>query len=291
VTAPNVARVTADGPVLSVYFDGVEAGWEQWVMLSADRHHDNPACNRRLERRHLEQAAERGALIVDAGDLFCAMQGKYDPRSSMDEIRPEDVGEDYLDRIVTHAAEDYGPFAANWLVIGVGNHESNVRSRHGTDLISNLVHRLNADYSAHVHMGGYGGWVRFMFTMNRTKRQSLRLKYYHGFGGGGPVTRGTIQSNRQAVFQPDADVVLNGHIHESNLVSIARERLTAAGKVHRDLIRFARTPGYKDEYGDGSAGWAVRVGQGPKPVGCIWMRMFYDATLSRVEIELTEAIQ
>ena len=117
MTAPNVSKVMADGPVVSVYFDDVQAGWEQWVMLSSDRHHDNIHCDRRLERRHLEQAAARSALIVDAGDLFCAMQGKYDPRSSMDDIRSEDVGEDYLDRIVTHAAQDYGPFAENWLVI------------------------------------------------------------------------------------------------------------------------------------------------------------------------------
>lgn len=95
MTAPNVSKVMADGPVVSVYFDDVQAGWEQWVMLSSDRHHDNIHCDRRLERRHLEQAAARSALIVDAGDLFCAMQGKYDPRSSMDDIRPEDVGADF----------------------------------------------------------------------------------------------------------------------------------------------------------------------------------------------------
>ena len=291
VTVPAVARVKADGAVVSVYFEGVEAGWEQWVMLSADRRHDNRHCNRHLERRHLEQAAERAALIVDAGDMFCAMQGKYDPRSSMDDIRPEDVGEDYLDRIVKHAAEDYGSYAAHWLVIGCGNHESNVRSRHGTDLISNVVHRLNADYGARVHQGGYGGWVRFMFKMNKTKRQSLRLKYFHGSGGGGPVTRGVIQSNRQAVYLPDADIVVNGHIHESWLVTIPRERLSAAGKVHRDVQKHVRTPGYKDGYRDGTAGWEVERGQPPKPAGCIWLRLWYDATTSRVETELTEAVQ
>lgn len=291
MTTPVISKVTTDGPVVSVYFDDVQAGWEQWVMLSADRHHDNIHCDRRLERRHLEQAAERGALIIDAGDLFCAMQGKYDPRSSMDDIRPEDVGEDYLDRIVTHAAQDYGPFASNWLVIGQGNHDTNIRKRHGTDLISNLVHRLNTDYGAAAHIGGYGGWVRFMFRMNHTKRQSIRLKYYHGSGGGGPVTRGVIQTNRQAVFIPDADIVLNGHTHDSWIVPIARERLSAAGKVFKDLQKHARTPGYNYTYGDGSAGWDVERGSGPKPVGCIWLRLFYDGATSRVETELTEAIQ
>ena len=92
--------------VLSVVYEQPAAGFEAWVMLSSDRHHDNRYCDRRLERQHLDRALERDALIIDCGDLFCAMQGKFDPRSSMDDIRPEDVGQDYLDRIVTHAALD-----------------------------------------------------------------------------------------------------------------------------------------------------------------------------------------
>jgi hypothetical protein len=34
-----------------------------------------------MEKRHLELARKRNAVIIDGGDLFCAMQGKYDPRS------------------------------------------------------------------------------------------------------------------------------------------------------------------------------------------------------------------
>lgn len=290
--APDISDVKTKGPVLSLYFDNVAAGWEQWVLLSADRHHDNPGCVRHLERRHLEQAVERRAIILDFGDLFCAMQGKYDPRSSMDFIRAEDVGEDYLDRIVTHAANDYGPYAANWLLMCPGNHESNIRKRHGTDLISNLVHQLNVDYGVKIRQGGYGGWVRFLFTMNTTKRQQLRLKYHHGFGGtASPVTRGVIQTNRQAVFEPDADCVVNGHNHEAWHIVIPRERLNTKGFVYTDVADFVRTPGYKDSYGDGSHGWDVERGGGPKPQGAVWMRMFYDVRDSRVIAEYTLAVQ
>lgn len=41
-----------------------------WVLLSFDRHHDNPKSDNRMERRHLEQARERNAIIIDGGDLF-----------------------------------------------------------------------------------------------------------------------------------------------------------------------------------------------------------------------------
>lgn len=284
------AKVKARGNVLTVYFEGIAQGWEQWVLLSADRHHDNVYCDRALEKKHLDQAKRRNAIILDFGDLFCAMQGKYDPRSNMDDIRPEDVGQDYLDRIVTHAAEFFGPYAENWLLIGRGNHETNIRKRHGTDLTSNLVHRLNADYGARCHVGGYGGWVRFMFRIHKTKQHSVNLKYHHGAGGGGPVTRGVIQTNRQAVYLPDADIVVNGHTHDSWYVPIARERLSSQGRVYQDLIRFIRVPGYKDEYNDGSKGHHIERWGPPKPQGAAWLR-FYNDGGSRVEIEVTQAIQ
>lgn len=286
----NKYRVNQDGVnVVSLHFDDVAAGWEQWVLLSSDRHHDNPYCNRGLEKEHLELAKERNALIIDAGDLFCAMQGKYDPRSSMDDIRSEDVGQDYLDRIVKHAAEFYAPYAKHFLVMGDGNHEANIRKRHGMDLISNLIHRLNSEYGGAIHKGYYGGWVRFLFNVNRTRRMSKNLKYHHGAGGGGPVTKGVIQTNRQAVYLPDADIVLNGHTHDGWVLPLARERLTQGGKVKKDLIWFARTPGYKDEYHDGSKGFHVEQWREPKPQGAVWLRFFYSQ--SSVEMELIPTIR
>ncbi len=276
--------------VLAVRFKGIKAGWEQWILLSADRHHDSIYCNRQLEREHLELAKERGALICDFGDMFCAMQGKFDPRSSQDDIRLEDVGEDYLDLIVKHAAENYKPYAKNFLVIGSGNHESNVRKRHGTDLISNLVEKLNDKYNGKVHVGGYGGWISFRFTLHKSSRTSRNLKYFHGSGGGGPVTRGTIQTNRMAVFLPDADIIATGHTHDAWVLPIARERLTQSGKVKQDLQWHARIPGYKNEYADGSGGWWVETGKPTKPIGAVWLR-FYVNNLGRIDFELTMALR
>jgi len=287
----TIAKIKAVDNVLSVYFDDVCAGWEQWVLLSADRHHDSVHCDRALERQHLEQAKERDAIILDFGDLFCAMQGKYDPRSSMDDIRPEDVGTDYLDRIVSHAARDYAAYAANWLLIGQGNHETNIRKRHGTDLISNLVHRLNADHGGRCHVGGYGGWVRFMVTAQGTRRSSVKLKYHHGAGGGGPVTRGVIQTNRQAVYLPDANIVVNGHTHDAWYVPIARERLGATGKTYHDLQHFVRVPGYKDEYANGAGGFHIEKWGPPKPIGAAWLRLWFDSTSGSVEIEVIGALR
>lgn len=273
--------------VLTLKFDKIKSGWEQYVLLRADAHHDNIHCNRALEKEHLEEAKDRNAVIADFGDLFCAMQGKYDPRSSMDDIRSEDVGQDYLDLIVKHAAEFYGPYAKNFALIGKGNHELNIRKRHGTDLTSNLVHRLNSNHSGNVQIGGVGGWIRFLFKGHRA--YSVNLKYHHGAGGGGPVTRGVIQTARQAVYLPDADIVVNGHTHDGWILSRARERLSERGQISKDLLWFGRTPGYKDEYSDGFEGFHNEQWRDPRPQGALWLRFWFKN--HNIEYELIPAFR
>ena len=279
-------KISSKDNVLTVKFSGISSGWEQWFLLSADRHHDNIYCDRQLEKKHLDQAKERNAYILDFGDLFCAMQGKFDKRKSYDDIRPEDVGDDYFDRIVRHAAEFYAPYAKQFLLIGKGNHESKVLKHNSTCLPSQLVDKLNYKYGGSVYNGGYGGWVEFKFVVNKTKRKSLHLKYHHGAGGGGPVTKGVIQANRQGVYLPDADIVVNGHTHDSWVLPIARERLRA-GVIGRDLCWFVRTPGYKNEYNDGSGGFAVEKWMPPKPLGATWLRFYYE----RNDLIRSECIQ
>lgn len=262
--------------VLEVSFTNVREGWEQWILLSSDRHHDSKWTDRDEEIKHLEQVKQRNAYIIDAGDMYDVMQGKFDPRRSYKDLRPEYTVENYLDEIVADAAKFYGPYADRFLVIGRGNHEQAVLKNNGVDLISNTVHRLNGDYKGRIQAGFYGGWVLFRFTIHDTQRMSKRLKYFHGAGGGGPVTRGVIQTNRQAVYLPDADIVLNGHTHDAWYVPIARERMNDAGTIYQDLQHYVRTTSYKDEYQDGGDGWHVETWKPPKPIGAAWLRFYYD---------------
>lgn len=277
--------------VLTIRFDKIKSGWEQWVLLSADRHHDNLYCARELEKAHLEQAKAREALIFDFGDLFCAMQGKWDPRASKDVLRPEDKVDNYLDTIVAHAEEDYAPYAENWMLMGRGNHDANILKRHGTDIVDALAHDLRKDHGSQVVAGGYGGWVRFMFRIYDTTQQSVRLKYHHGSGGGGPVTKGVIQTNRQSVYLQNADIVVNGHTHDAWIVPISRESLNDAGVVERGLMHFIRTPGYHDEYfkSEGVKGFVQEKWHPPKPIGAVWLRFWLEG--KKILFESTLAVQ
>jgi len=248
-------------------------GWEQWFLLSSDRHHDNAHTDQDLERRHLDQALEKGAGIIDCGDLHCGMQGKYDKRSDLSQCRPEQQQGRYLDSLVEYAAEFYAPYAHNWIVVGRGNHEQSILKNHETDLTERTVQALNTMTGSNIQAGGYGGWVIFAIKRHGSIK-TFRLKYFHGAGGGGPVSRGVIQTNRMAVYTPDADIVVTGHTHDQWLVPIARERINTVGKVFVDEQVHCRAGTYKDEYGDGHSGWHVERWGPPKPVGAWWMKFY-----------------
>lgn len=268
--------------------DGNRLDWEQWFLLTSDHHWDNPKCERGLLKKHHDEALERRAGIIAAGDVLCAMQGKYDKRADKSSLRPEHQVTNYLDALVTTAADWYGPYAKNYIVIARGNHEQAIKKNHETDLIERLVAILNANNDANIQAGGYGGWVKFKFT-NGTQRSSINLKYFHGSGGGGPVTKGVIGTNRRAVFLPDAHIVATGHVHESWQVEMRRERLNDAGRIYLDDQTHVCLATYKEEYGDGYEGYHVESGRPPKPTGAWWLRFYWDTKTKRVQYELRQA--
>lgn len=262
-----------------VTFPNVRSGWEGWVLLRSDVHHDNPKSDRKLEKKHLDEAKERNAIIVDNGDLFCAMQGAYDPRKSKSSIRPEHNVNDYLDALVTTAAEFYKPYAKQFGVLGKGNHETNISRRQETDLTSRLVQILKLQGSP-VQESGYSGWIKFRFLKQsredlRSRCSPILLHHYHGSGGGGPVTQGVIDTNRISVYTPDADIILTGHHHTEWTVTMPRQRINDQMNVYRDEQVHVRVPGYKDAWGDGSGGFEVERRHGPKTGGAAWVHFTY----------------
>lgn len=277
------------GAVTSIWEDVTGAGWEQWLFGSSDNHFDSVQCNRDLLRAHFEEAMERRAWIFIFGDWFDAMQGRFDPRRSMDELRPEYRRSDYYDYVVADAGRFLKPYAKNILLFSKGNHENSVLKNANTDMISRLAYVLNHEYGGNVLTGGYGGWIRMLFSMGEAAghRVSLNAKYFHGSGGEAPVTRGAIQTNRQAVYLPDANLVINGHSHNAYYIPIERERISAQGVQYFDTQHHLRIPGYKQGYADGQAGWEVERGGVPKPLGSWFVRLTYKMAHKRAYLQIT----
>lgn len=280
-----IPTVEVKGVVTKLRFD-VTTGWEQWLWLTSDNHFDAVNCNRKILKAHLDEAKSRGALIFIFGDWFDAMQGRFDPRRSMGEVRPEYRADNYYDLIVDDSEKFLAPYAENIALITDGNHETAVEKNASINLIDRLVRGLRAKGSP-VMRGGYGGWIKMLIDMGGGKksgpRTSVNIKYLHGYGGSAPVTKGVIQTNREAVYLPDAHIVVNGHNHQAYIVPITRERLRDSGKMDFDIQWHIRTSGYKQEYGDGSKGWAVEKGFSPAPIGGCWVRLYRDGNSIRIQ--------
>jgi len=261
-----------------VDLDGTSKTDEWWFLLSGDRHHDNPHADHALELKHLEEAKERRAGIIDVGDLHCAMEGKFDPRRNKSGIREEHaMAADYLDSLVRHAANFYAPYSENFVIIGRGNHETAILKNCETDLTERTCERMSQISGHKVHAGGYGGWVRFNFTFCETERYTLSLKYFHGAGGAALMSFDTLKVRRNAAVMPDADVIVQGHVHKQWFMPLSRERLVCdrhGCRVVSDIQFHVRTGTYKDEFGDGHMGWHIEQGRGPEVQGAVWMRLF-----------------
>lgn len=284
--------------VHEISFDNISKGWEAWGLLRSDAHHDNQYNDWEFEKSHLELAKQRKAFIVDAGDVYDLMQGKFDPRKDYDQMKDEHKGKDYLDLVLKSAGRDYSPYAENFCVIGMGNHESSILDRLGTNMTDRLVVELNRGLEKkktghRVFAGGYSGWVLFRFTIQSTVQRTIALAYYHGSGGAAPVTRGVISTNRMAVYLPDADIVLTGHTHDQFVVPIPRVRISDhSGTITSDHQYHVKTGTYKDDRQDGYSGWAIQRQDGaPKVKGACWVRFFLqDAKHGVIGMDFTPAL-
>lgn len=268
--SPNTARMRV---AYERNFD-----WEFYILLTADRHIDHANTDLSMQHRHLKQAQQGGWPVVDVGDLFCAMQGKRDPRSSrkalLDKLNEK---EQYMDAIVDYAYEFASPYKNVWALMGLGNHETGALKHNETHLLNRLVDMLNEDGSP-VVLGGYQGWLRLQFEVDGgAERRSLNIRYTHGGAGtSAPVTKGTIQATRRAAIFPDAHIVCSGHTHEQWMFIITRTRLNSVGKELRDEQLHLQVPSYKDETTEQTEGYAVEKEHPPKPIGAWWIKFWWE---------------
>ena len=243
-----------------------------WVLLTSDWHWDSIHCNRDKLAEDLALAKRMNAAVLSIGDHFDVMGGKYDPRSNGKyDIRPELQAGDYFDEVVRQGADWLKPYKDQMALITPGNHETSVRRRQETCLTTRLVERLKFQ-GARVQQGGYAGWVLFRGMRGGNATALWKLWYHHGYGGGGPVTRGVIDFSRYLV-DVDADAVMAGHIHQRTLIEAKRQRLSSHGIAEISPLYLVRSSTYKDE--SVTDGWAVERGMSARPMGGWWLCLRY----------------
>ncbi len=247
----------------------LEGKYAEIAMLS-DLHWDNPKCDQDLLKKHLDYCKEENIPVMINGDMFCLMQGRGDNRRNKSDIRPEHNNARYLDSVVETAVEWFTPYADILTVIGYGNHETAIIKWQETDILQRFVDLLNLKCHSNVQVGGYGGWVIIKMN-NHSRIATTKIKYFHGSGGGGVVTKGALNLTRALELYEGCDVYTMGHIHENAARNDVRDALESNSKkgysINHKPIHLMITGCYKEEYGDGSKGWHVERGAPIKPIG------------------------
>jgi len=241
--------------------------------MFSDIHWDNPKCDWNLLKHDLDYCLKNEIPIMFNGDTFCLMQGAYDPRKMKGDIRPEHNNARYFDSIIETAVDFFLPYANLMTVVGYGNHETSIIKRQETDVIQRFVTLLNYKAGSNVMTGGYGGWliVTQLVKASSNITQATKIKYFHGSGGGGLVTKGALNLTRAMEMYEGYDVFTMGHIHENSARNDVRDSInfhpTKGYYYNHKQIHSMITGTYKEEYINGLYGWHVERGAPMKPVG------------------------
>jgi hypothetical protein len=242
------------------------------IGMFSDLHWDNPKTRLDILKRDLDYCKKNNIKMFFNGDSFCLMQGRGDKRGNKSDIRPEHNNAFYFDSIIDTAVDFFLPYAEHIIGCGQGNHETGIIKHQETDVLGRFIKLLNAKANTNIQVGGYGGWIVVRQSTGKgNQKKTWRIKYFHGSGGGGIVTKGAINLTRAMETYEDFDVFTMGHIHENWGWNVVRETLRHNSKVgygieHRN-IHMMITGTYKEEYGNGSKGWHVERGAPPKPIG------------------------
>lgn len=242
------------------------------IAVLSDLHWDNPKCQREKLKKHLDYCLEHEIPVIVNGDFFCLMQGRGDRRGNKSDIRPEHNNAKYIDSVIETAVEWFSPYAQIMTVLGYGNHESGIIKYQETDVLQRFVDLLNYKNQSNVQTGGYGGWIVLRLNKDKNMKMSKTLKYFHGSGGGGIVTKGGINLTRALEMYENMDIFALGHIHENWARNDLRDTIHYnKGKheyemVHKD-IHMMITGTYKEEYDDGAVGWHIERAAPPKVTG------------------------
>lgn len=265
--------------------DASTKDWEKWILLRSDAHHDSKHCRRDIELRHLQEAVDRNAIVLDLGDCLDLMQGRGDNRASKSSLRSGLLASNYFDRVIREAAEFYTQkhngvhLSRQFALIGQGNHESAWLKFHETCPTDNLVRAIRTcDPDSPVGAGAYGGYVHLQFSFNGNTKRAFTIRYMHGASSGGIMSMGALDAKRAASWIVDANLIAIGHTHDSMVVPLPRERFRVHNgkyRIENEDVGFVRVGTYKDEfYQTEGMGWAVERGGGPKPLRAKWLRLY-----------------
>ena len=237
------------------------------IFFVGDLHLDSAYADRGALRYALDQAVAADAPIVILGDVFDAMQSRGDRRASKDALITRYGRNDYLNAMLEDAIEFLRPYARHVWIMLHGNHDADITKYHEVDLIRLLAHELNRE-GADIATPGYQTHVALKLRPSTSKFAHVVWGFVtHGHGGGAVMTGGVLNASRRAMWLPQPDFVISGHLHRDfGNFPTGQLRVTQGGRVYKFSVRHAQCGAWKNE-SPSAANWANQKGMHPVPVG------------------------
>ena len=256
------------------YSDSYDKRKHTYLLIS-DIHLDSTHCDRKLLKKHLDQALEKDAMICVFGDLLDVMATFGDKRMQREDVDPQFIvkGRSYLDLVCEYAIEFLRPYAKNMLIISKGNHEATIEKFHNSDPLYRIVGTLNQLCETNIQLGSYKGYIWFRYQRGNNGGNTARrtMHYHHGFGGNARRSKGILDVQIEVMKYPDAHYLVRGHTHQKWYdPSTTRERININGEVFTDSLKYLQLGSYKNG-ATSTDGWEVQKNFAPTKMGGWWM--------------------
>ena len=244
------------------------------IMFVGDTHLDSAYTDRAALKYAMDQAVAASAPIVLLGDVFDLMQVKGDRRASKAALMERYHGrDDYLNAVLEDVSDFLAPYAPFIWVMLQGNHDADATKYHEVDLVRLLALDLNRR-GGDITVPGYQTHIALKMRNSTSTGADLLYGFItHGSGGSSPVTGGVIGASRRAMWVPQADFVVSGHLHRDWSYGITQLRVSQSGRVYRHKVRHVQVGAWKRE-SVSAASWANQKGMAPASVGpAYWLEV------------------
>lgn len=272
-----INKKVLDQNKLLVKCENLILGDEINILMVTDVHRDSIYHNKYLLKKHFDEAKEIGAFIFSNGDWFDVMGCHKDPRSKMQDVRPEFIKNDesYLDLVIEESYEFLKPYRNNLLGFGYGNHETAILKHRDTDPLKRLVDLLNAGYDDDIFVSRYFGFLFFHLSQKSGCRvRQFNIMHHHGYGGSAKRSKGVLNVDLDSQQFPFVDVHFSGHTHQKWMVPSISHQLNRMYEIKEKKQFHVKGGSYKKTLGK-NMGWEVEKGFNPTPQGGWWINAKY----------------
>jgi predicted phosphodiesterase len=204
------------------------------VRVLSDIHLGVRACDEALLQRAVDEIRRTPHMYwVGLGDV-CDFVGRSDKKRFRASALAPWIGVADIDDIaaaqVRKAVEVLGPIADKCLLFLMGNHEEAIAKYQDNDVYGAMRRGLEAQGMAEGVATGYAGMLRLVWDFN-SRVNTLNVLGHHGYGGGALLGGKALRLARYMADNPDADVVLMGHVHSALHTIQTVNRITRLGTL------------------------------------------------------------